>query len=179
MAQHPRGGATVRLKQADTEDHLRRLTGIEWVAWGMRAADSIVRNAYLKRIQGVDAKTRRVYPVWTWKKADVYGYLQARGIKPPKSVGGKFAAGVSGVSLAPKTLSWMRREFPGDYQKILRVFPFAGAAVFRYESMGIDNEAAARDANNAMRRKLRADQKAARQEAQRQAEQGAGPAQVG
>ena len=125
------------LKQSDTENFIREVTGVEWIAWGMRAADSIVRNAYLKRIQGVDQKQRRVYPIWTWKKPDVYGYLHARNLPVPKVTGGtKNFTG--GVSLDPSCLVWMKEHFPGDYQKVLKVFPFAGAAVFRHETMGID-----------------------------------------
>lgn len=126
-------------KQADTEAYVRKLTGSPdaWTAWGMRAADSVVRRAMLARIKGIDVPKRRIYPIWTWNISDVYGYLRTRKIPTPRIVGGgKFGGG---VELAPKTLAWLKKFYPSDYRKIEAVFPFVGAAVFRLERMGIDD----------------------------------------
>jgi hypothetical protein len=127
------------LKQADVENFIRAETGVEWFAWGMRAADSVVRNAYLKRIQGVDPKSRRVYPIWTWKKPDVYGWLHGRKLPVPGITGGK--AQMGGISLDAPTLAWLRDKCPHRakggrsrcFDKILDVFPFAEAAVIQME----------------------------------------------
>lgn len=126
------GSENIRqLKQTDVENYIRKQLDVEWVAWGNRAADSVVRNAYLKRIGGVDVKQRRFYPIWTWKKPDVYGYLHGRKLPVPSITGGKVQMG--GVSLDPECLQWLRANEPSDFRKILDVFPFAEAAVIKLE----------------------------------------------
>ncbi len=117
------------LKQPDVEAYVRQKLGGDWIAWGNRAADSVVRNAYLKRIQGVDEKFQRFYPLWTWKKPDVYGYLRGRKLPIPAITGGRVQMG--GVSLTAECLTWLRDHHPGDLRKILDVFPFAEALLFR------------------------------------------------
>lgn len=129
------GSEKIRLhKRADIEKYLAKKTGIEWSAWGERAADSIVRNAYLKRVQGVDVKANRLFPIWTWNKSDVFGYLRARKLPVPQQTG--FAAMSGGVDLDPETLSYIRKHFPADFKKILAVFPLAEASVIRFEQTG-------------------------------------------
>jgi phosphoadenosine phosphosulfate reductase len=119
------------LRQSDVEAFVRRETGADWCAWGNRAADSVVRNAYLKRIRGVDAPAQRFYPIWRWKKPDVYGYLHGRKLPVPAMTGG--AVKMGGVSLDPKCLRWLRDNEPKDFRRILEVFPFAEAAVIKLE----------------------------------------------
>lgn len=121
------------LRQPDVEAFIRKEHDIDWLAWGNRAADSVVRNAYLKRIRGVDHKFRRLYPLWTWKKPDVYGYLKGRKLPIPAITGGRVQMG--GVSLTAECLSWLRDNHPGDLRKILDVFPFAEALLFRQEHL--------------------------------------------
>lgn len=119
------------LKQPDIERYVRDKLGGTWIAWGNRAADSVVRNAYLKRIRGVDQKFQRFYPIFTWKKPDVYGYLHGRKLPVPAITGGRVQMG--GVSLTAECLSWIRDNYPSDLTKILEVFPFAGALLHRQE----------------------------------------------
>lgn len=117
------------LRQPDVEAYIRQKLGVEWIAWGNRAADSVVRNAYLKRIQGVDQKFKRFYPIWTWKKRDVYPYLKGRKLPIPRIVGGRVAMG--GVALTAEFLVWCQEHYPQDIPKILEVFPFAWTLVER------------------------------------------------
>ena len=117
----------------------------------MKASDSLERNAYLKRIKGVDHKGRRVYPIWTWnRKSDVYGYLHARKIPVPKIIGGGTVNG--GVTLDAKVLRELRDHHPGDYAKVLKAFPYAGALVYRLEH----EEATAQEALEGQRQAVRA-----------------------
>lgn len=129
---NPRAVETAKLDQAKLEDHLRRLTGIDWFAYGERAADGLVRNAKLKKIKGLAVKQRRVYPLWTWKERDVVGYLHAHKLPVPRKLGGRKVSGA--VAIHPQVLSWLKREYPDDFAKVLQHFPLAGAAVFRWES---------------------------------------------
>lgn len=124
----------LRIKtQRDVEAFLRRAHKIDWFAWGMRAADGTVRNAYLKRIRGVDEQGKRVYPIWTWRKDDVFGYLRARGLPIPTPIAASNGGFSGGINLRADCLRWLRDYHPGDYQKVLDVFPFAESALIREE----------------------------------------------
>lgn len=129
---NPRGEATKKLDLAKIEGHLRERTGIDWFAYGERCSDGLVRNAKLKKIQGIAVKQRRVYPLWTWKAADVIGYLHAAKLPVPRLIGGRKVSGA--VAIYPQTLSWLKVHYPDDYAKVCAAFPLAGAAVFRWEA---------------------------------------------
>jgi len=117
-------------KLVDIEQLVRQRTGIDWIAYGHRAAESIERRGMLNRCQGFNADARRVYPVWRWRSADVFSYMSARGIPLPPTFG---KDRLSGVDLRPETLLYIREHFPDDYRKILEVFPFAEAQLRRWE----------------------------------------------
>lgn len=62
----------------DIEFEVSRLTGIDWFATGQKALDSIDRNAMLKRCEGIDEKTKRIYPLTHWNNANVFNYLKLK-----------------------------------------------------------------------------------------------------
>ena len=53
----------------DTYSYLREQTGIHWIAAGERCADSIVRNAMIKKSGSIDYKRGRFYPLAFWTKS--------------------------------------------------------------------------------------------------------------
>ena len=140
------------LKQKDIENDLRQKTGIAWVALGMRCSDSLVRNAYLKGpscVNFVAPREKRFFPIASWKKRDVYGYLHAKKLPVPPILGGGTVNG--GVSLYGETLAWIEERHPDDFRKILEVFPYARAGVLKYR-----RDEALRVATNAENEKARA-----------------------
>ncbi len=117
----------------DTYEYLRQRTGIHWIAAGERCADSIVRNAMIKKSGSIDYQRGRFYPLAYWKKNEVLEYIKYRKLylsPEQKQIGFSFR------SLAGCELAIIKQMFPADYEKILRVYPFAGAAVERYEKYG-------------------------------------------
>lgn len=128
---NPAGVKVQKLDLAKIEADLRARTGIEWFAYGERCADSIVRNAKLKKIGGIWPKFRRVYPIYRWKNADVPAYLRTQKLPVPKLIGGRRFSGA--VALTPKELLWLRENYPDDFATVCRKFPLAPAAVFRWE----------------------------------------------
>lgn len=117
----------------DTYAYLRDLTGIYWIAAGERCADSIVRNAMIKKSGSLDWKRGRFYPLAYWKKNEVLQYIKQKKLylsKEQKEIGFSFR------SLAGEELAVVKRLYPADYEKILRVYPFAGAGVERFEKYG-------------------------------------------
>lgn len=117
----------------DTYEYIRQKTGIHWIAAGERCADSIVRNAMIKQSGSIDYKRGRFYPIAYWKKNDVMQYIKLRRLylsPEQKKLGFSFR------SLSGNELAVIKERYPNDYKKILRVYPFAGAAVERFEKYG-------------------------------------------
>lgn len=117
----------------DTYDYLRDMTGIYWVSAGERIADSIVRRAMIKHSGTIDRKRGRFYPIANWTKKEVMAYIKAKKLKLPldsKKLGFSFR------SLQGKELSVIKSVYPKDYERILRMYPFAGAGVERFERYG-------------------------------------------
>lgn len=117
----------------DTYEYIRQKTGIHWIAAGERCADSIVRNAMIKQSGSIDYKRGRFYPIAYWKKNDVMQYIKLRRLylsPEQKKLGFSFR------SLSGNELAVIKEHYPDDYKKILRVYPFAGAAVERFEKYG-------------------------------------------
>jgi 3'-phosphoadenosine 5'-phosphosulfate sulfotransferase (PAPS reductase)/FAD synthetase len=114
----------------DIEATVRKRTGIDWIAYGHRAAESIERRGMLNRNQGFAAEQRRVYPIWRWRSSaavnDVWWYMAARQIPPPPTFG---RHRLSGVGLDAPTLKFISEHYPDDYERICVVFPNVLAAV--------------------------------------------------
>ena len=117
----------------DTYEYLRQKTGIHWIAAGERCADSIVRNAMIKKSGSIDYKRGRFYPLAYWKKNEVLQYIKQKKLylsHEQRKIGFSFR------SLAGCELAIIKEMYPKDYEKILKVYPFAGAGVERYEKYG-------------------------------------------
>lgn len=118
------------VKINDTYDYMRQLTGIHWIAAGERCADSIVRNAMIKKSGSIDHQRGRFYPLAYWKKQEVLQYIKQKKLylsPEQKTIGFSFR------SLAGSELAVVKELYPNDYEKILKVFPLAEAAVEHYE----------------------------------------------
>lgn len=113
------------LAQRDVERAMTAKTGSHLFAYGDRASDSFVRRFYTRENDGLRIREHRtkVYPIWDWKDADVYGYLKAKKIPLPERFGTDRKQ--SGFSLEPAGLKWLRDNHPNDFKKVLEVFPYA------------------------------------------------------
>lgn len=117
----------------DTYEYLRQTTGIHWIAAGERCADSIVRNAMIKKSGSIDYKRGRFYPLAYWKKNEVLQYIKQKKLylsREQREIGFSFR------SLAGNELAVVKNMYPDDYEKILKVYPFCEAGVVRYEQYG-------------------------------------------
>lgn len=123
---------TPRLKIRDIEVEVAKQTGLTWFANGMKKADSLERRAMLSQCNGVQLESHRFYPLAEWTNRSVTQYLRQRDIplSPEYSVMGWSYNGI----LEPSSLVALRDHFPEDYEKVIRRFPYAEAAVFRHES---------------------------------------------
>ena len=117
----------------DTYEYLRQKTDIHWIAAGERCADSIVRNAMIKKSGSIDYKRGRFYPLAYWKKNEVLHYIKTKKLylsREQREIGFSFR------SLAGNELAVIKQLYPEDYRKILQVYPFAEAGVKRFEQYG-------------------------------------------
>ncbi len=101
-----------------------------WIAAGERIADSIVRRAMMKKSGCIDEKRGRFYPVANFTKADVMQYIKHHKLKPAPEAA---LIGHSFRSLAGHDLYQLKKNYPDDYQLVLKWFPFAEASVMNYE----------------------------------------------
>lgn len=117
----------------DTYNYMREKTGIHWIAAGERCADSIVRNAMIKHSGSIDYKRGRFYPIAYWSKKEILEYIKYKKLylsPEQKKLGFSFR------SLDGSELTIVKEHYPKDYEKILKVYPFAGAGVERYQRYG-------------------------------------------
>lgn len=117
----------------DIYEYIRQQSGIHWIAAGERCADSIVRNAMIKQSGSIDHKRGRFYPIAYWKKNDVMQYIKHKKLylsPEQKKLGFSFR------SLAGSELAVIKENYPEDYKKILKIYPFAEAGVVRYQTYG-------------------------------------------
>ena len=117
----------------DIYNYVRIDTGIHWIAAGERCADSIVRNAMIKKSGSIDRKRGRFYPLAYWKKDDVLQYIKYKKLylsPEQKSLGFSFR------SLAGNELSVIKENYPDDFNKIKKIYPFVEAAIERFKKYG-------------------------------------------
>lgn len=115
---------TPRISMADIETTFRTEANVEWLAYGWRRNDSFSRALIMKKTGGIDYSALRVFPLRSWKRGDVYAYLDERGIARPPTLGRKEQGG---LDFHPEALEALKREHPDDYARWRRDFPFADA----------------------------------------------------
>ena len=116
----------------DLEAAVRQDTGLDWIGYGYKSIDSLQRRGMMNRWPGgINEKRHSFAPLKGWSNGDVMAYLSRRGL-PSCSIDGKR---VSGISLTPESLEYMRREWLADYRRILEVFPLAIAQADRAQGI--------------------------------------------
>lgn len=117
-----------KTRQVHIEALMRERTGLAWIAYGHRMAESLERRGMLHANSGFDEKGPRLYPIWDWTTADVWAYIRAAKIPPPPQLG---RVNQGGVNLKFETLSWFAEHAPADLERIFEMFPYARALFHR------------------------------------------------
>jgi len=112
------------------------VTGSQIVATGMKEADGMPRRHFFANIRdsGNPFWHRLVHPIREWSKKDVIDYLKANSIPVPEAEKG---AVTTGVGLVHDALCWLHDKHPEDFQKLLRWYPYAMAAIKRRDWFGV------------------------------------------
>jgi hypothetical protein len=111
--------AAPSIKMPDIEAQFRHDANVSWIAYGWRRNDSFSRALIMKKCAGFDPGTRRVFPLRSWRRVDVYNYLDSRGIERPPALGRKEQGG---LDFHPQALAALSAE---DWAAWQRDFPFA------------------------------------------------------
>ena len=117
----------------DTYKYMREKYGIHWIAAGERSGDSVIRGAMIKHSGSIDYKRGRFYPVAWWNKQQVLDYIRVKKLYLGTD---SRAMGTSFTGVDTKSFLFLKQHFPKDYEKALKLFPFAEGAVVRYEKYG-------------------------------------------
>lgn len=117
----------------DIYKYVRLENDMWWIAAGERIDDSIVRRAMMKKSGSIDVQRGRLYPVSAWKKREIMDYIKFHNLYLGQD---SRKLGFSYCSLWGKELSMLKQHFPDDYQKVLKLYPFAAAGVKRFEEYG-------------------------------------------
>jgi phosphoadenosine phosphosulfate reductase len=131
--------AAANIKPRHIDAHLRKITGIQWIATGEKAIDSVERNAMIRNVAGISLPRRRIWPLAYWSHSTVYNYLKTRQI----ALAPEYSLSVTSSSPADrKTRSfgglqyrdvcWIEEKYPDDYKKITTMFPMLPAQILRY-----------------------------------------------
>lgn len=100
-----------------------------WVADGVRAADSIIRRVSIKKHGPMKEASRKVSPVWDWRKRHVLDAIAADGLQLPPEYDW-FGRSFDGIDY--RFLEPLKRLRPDDYAMVLEWFPLADLELFRH-----------------------------------------------
>lgn len=107
------------VKMQDIETAFRAQAKVEWIAYGWRRNDSFSRALIMRKCAGFDPGAQRIFPLRSWRRQDVYSYLDKRGIPRPPKLGRKEQGG---LDFHPAALAGLA---PTDWAKWERDFPFS------------------------------------------------------
>lgn len=128
---------TPLVKMADIEAQFRVDANVDWIAYGWRRNDSFSRALIMKSTGGLDADSRRVFPLRSWRRQDVYDYLAEKAIPLPDGLGRKDQGGLDFHAGALRRLA---ENYPEDYQRWLADFPFSEIQLATAESSDFGGE---------------------------------------
>jgi len=124
----------IKLKTVkDIDAEVRIQTGIDWVFYGMKKADSLQRRIMLMGYEDetINSKTQKAYPLSRWKNGDVLRYIQYNNLPIPVQYGKKASNGV-GFNL--DFLLWARENEPNDLDIFLKEYPMAKVILWKYDN---------------------------------------------
>lgn len=116
----------------DIDAEVRIQTGIDWVFYGMKKADSLQRRLMLMGYENeaISEKTQKAYPLSKWKNKEVLKYIEVNNLPKPIIYGKKAS---NGVGFNIDFLLWCREHYPGDLDKFYKEFPMSKVILFKHD----------------------------------------------
>lgn len=120
----------------DIDKEVREQTGIEWVFYGMKKADSLQRRVMLMGYEqeAINRGTQKAYPLSLWKNKEVLKYIRANNLPEPISYGKKAS---NGVGFTLDCLLWLRANYPEDLERIYKSYPMSKVILWKYDRQKI------------------------------------------
>lgn len=109
----------------------READGTAWIAWGISAADSIVRRSQAKYRIGMNEPKRVFYPCFNWARQHVMQSIHATGVPLPEDY--RMACRSFSTPLNMRHLARMREMYPDDFERVKLIYPFIEASLARNE----------------------------------------------
>ena len=130
------------VKIADT---VRRNTGIEWSFYGFKQSDGLARRIMLRgkdyEQEAIFRKTKKCYPLSSYKNGDVIEYIRSRNLIQPEQYYKLKHSQSSGTNITDLGyLLWVRDNFPTDLAKITRQFPGVEHILYEYDYKAAQDE---------------------------------------
>ena len=118
------------LKITDCWNYARNHFGIDWIVSGETVYDSLQRRAMIRSGGAINSKTKRIHPLAEWKKSDVLNYIQARKLRTGVE---QNKLGFTAEGFEPLGLIHIKENYPGDFEKMKKVYPIIEAVIKRHE----------------------------------------------
>lgn len=107
-------------------EKVRERTGIEWVCCGFKQSDSLNRRLMLRSYSdgkmAISWKTKKFYPLSTYKNRDILAYINQRNLKSPETYGGQGQSAGTDIT-SPDYLRYLKTNYPNDLRKIYTEYP--------------------------------------------------------
>lgn len=117
-----------KLQHADIYELVRDITNSDWLVFGHRMDESLQRRGMIKASAGLMVHLRKAYPLWNWKAADVFHYLNSCKIPAPEQY---TEDDTTGLTLGANSLLYLKAKYPDDYRKVIQLFPLAEGQFLR------------------------------------------------
>ncbi len=141
IARHPTPNATQspKIKWRDVEQYVRQKTGLHWIASGERCIDSLQRRGMIVASNGICPARGHFYPVGWWRTQDICSFLSQRGVLLSSEYR-VMSDGHNFGGVSPQQLYDVKKAYPEDFEKIVKLFPMAEAQVVRHELVLADQK---------------------------------------
>jgi sulfate adenylyltransferase subunit 2 len=123
-----------KLRQGDMESFLRSKYNVNYLLYGYKKTDSLMRQGMLKVIDGIDYRNKKAYPLSEWNEKDALNYCRQKKLPLPAD----YNMGFRDVNMFEgDALAWVYYNHPADYRKIKATYPFIDAEMIRNEAKQI------------------------------------------
>ena len=128
------------LKLADVIKALRLKYNTQWVFLGMKKADGMNRNLMITRFkENHYTDNYQAYPLAEFSQKQILSYMSMHRLPEPVQYGlamsgaeAKVGKASNGIGFNLECLLWMEKNYPGDLQKIYKVFPLCERVLLEY-----------------------------------------------
>lgn len=131
---------------SEIAEKIKDKTGIDWVCCGFKQSDSLNRRLMLRSYkdgkEAISWKSKKFYPLSTYKNADVLSYIQEEGLKEPETYGATKGQSCGCAIDSVEYLEFLKEHYPEDLERVFSVFPQARIVLLdnRYRDEGVKSK---------------------------------------